>query len=182
MRSVFEKSAYWTGVVAFGLVAGLGIQFARAWVSPAQTPPDGNVGAPINTGAIDQVKQGIIRAVAGLQTPNLRVEPIDANGDNVISGDENPTGKVLAAVDESGDIAYAAGNGGGGSYTAWGTTSCASGWTVAYTGEGREFYVPGTGIGDSVCAKGNADIVFGEGRDRTEGIVVTYRNCAVCVK
>lgn len=102
LKSVFDKSAYWTGVVSIGLVVGLGVQFASAWVAPSQTAPNGNVGAPINTGAIGQFKKGVMRAL-GLQTPNLRVEP---------AAGVDPTGRVLAAVNASGDVAYAAGGSG----------------------------------------------------------------------
>jgi len=101
LRSAFEKAVWWTGVVSMGLVVGLSVQFARAWVSPTQAPPGGNVGAPINTGTIGQFKNGVMRAL-GLQTPNLRVEP--ATG-------IDPTGQFLAAVNSSGDVAYAAGDG-----------------------------------------------------------------------
>jgi hypothetical protein len=51
---------YWLEVAAFGIIVGLVIQGARAWTEPTAgtTPPNNNVGAPINTGDIGQIKTG----------------------------------------------------------------------------------------------------------------------------
>lgn len=103
LKSAFEKAVWWTGVVSLGLAVGLSIQIARAWVSPTQAPPDGNVGAPINTGAIGQFKNGVMRAL-GLQTPNLRVE---------VPEGQSAMGRYLKGVTAEGDVAFAAGNPGG---------------------------------------------------------------------
>lgn len=54
--SKIEKISYWTGVVVIGVIIGFSIQFVRAWVEPTSNPPLSNVGAPINTGSIDQIK------------------------------------------------------------------------------------------------------------------------------
>jgi hypothetical protein len=62
MRKKFQnfsqKASYWLGVVAVGLIIGLSIQFTVAWVNPPASPPTGNVGAPLTTGAGDQTKNG----------------------------------------------------------------------------------------------------------------------------
>ncbi len=51
---------YWLGVAAIGLLVGLSIQFVQGWTEPlgGTLPPAGNVGAPINTGGIGQIKDG----------------------------------------------------------------------------------------------------------------------------
>ncbi|MDD3607652.1 MAG: hypothetical protein PHQ20_02555 [Candidatus Moranbacteria bacterium] len=62
MRKKFQnfsqKASYWLGVVAVGLIIGLSIQFTVAWVNPPASPPTGNVGAPLTTGAGSQYKMG----------------------------------------------------------------------------------------------------------------------------
>ncbi len=41
-----------------GTAIGFSLQLVSAWVAPTQTPPNGNVGAPINTSGIGQIKAG----------------------------------------------------------------------------------------------------------------------------
>ena len=55
-----QNFAYWLKVAVIGIALGLGLQFVRAWTEPTTAPPGGNVGAPINTSAIPQTKQGAI--------------------------------------------------------------------------------------------------------------------------
>lgn len=57
-QKIIKQVNYWLGVTAIGLVLGFSLQFARAWTEPAVAPPGGNVGAPINTSLIAQIKQG----------------------------------------------------------------------------------------------------------------------------
>ena len=57
---IFKKSSYWLSVVTLGIILGLSIQFAKAWTEPTDTPPDGNVGAPINVGDNIQYKAGTL--------------------------------------------------------------------------------------------------------------------------
>jgi len=52
------KFTYWLSVAVVGIVLDLALQFVRAWTGPSGNPPDNNVGAPINTGAVTQVKKG----------------------------------------------------------------------------------------------------------------------------
>jgi len=60
MRNIsFPQSLkYWLGIVVFGIVSGLGVQFAHAWVNPASGPPNGNVAGPLTTGNVTQTKAG----------------------------------------------------------------------------------------------------------------------------
>jgi hypothetical protein len=51
-----KNLTYWLSVAVIGIALGFALQFVRAWTEPTTTPPGGNVGAPINTGAIDQTK------------------------------------------------------------------------------------------------------------------------------
>lgn len=56
---------YWLGIIAFGLVTGISIQFVSAWTEPGSLPPGGNVAGPLNTGAAKQTKAGQIDFVGG---------------------------------------------------------------------------------------------------------------------
>ncbi len=58
LQTIFKKSAYWTGVILFGTILGISLQFAKAWTEPTATAPGGNVGAPITTGGAQQAKKG----------------------------------------------------------------------------------------------------------------------------
>lgn len=103
MKSVFEGSAYWVGVIVIGLVVGLGIQFATAWVSPGSNPPNGNVGAPLNTSSVYQLKAGIL-GVLGLA---VNESTSTASRLQIIpSGTVDPTGKVLTAINSDGDAGW----------------------------------------------------------------------------
>ncbi len=55
---IIKNITYWSGVVILGLVVGISIQFVAAWTEPTQAPPGGNVGAPVNTGDLGQIKNG----------------------------------------------------------------------------------------------------------------------------
>jgi len=100
MNKIFENAVWWSGVVMVGLVLGVSLQFVRAWTEPTAAPPNGNVGAPINTGIIGQAKQGVLQ-VLGLTVYN---DPA-ASGVDV-------TGKVLTAQNANGAVAWAAGGSG----------------------------------------------------------------------
>ena len=49
---------YWLKVAIIGIALGFGLQFVRAWTEPTTAPPNGNVGAPINTSSTAQTKAG----------------------------------------------------------------------------------------------------------------------------
>lgn len=55
-RSKYRRLAFWIGVAVVGAMLGTVVQFTRAWTEPSLPPPDGNVGAPINTGNLPQAK------------------------------------------------------------------------------------------------------------------------------
>ncbi|MFA6193821.1 MAG: hypothetical protein WC726_03110 [Parcubacteria group bacterium] len=59
-RKIYRRLTFWLGVLVLGTLVGVSIQFGRAWVEPSLNAPDGNIAAPINTGATDQTKQGDI--------------------------------------------------------------------------------------------------------------------------
>ena len=56
--TTLKKSSYWLSVATLGIILGLSIQFAKAWTEPTAIAPNGNVGAPINTGDNSQYKAG----------------------------------------------------------------------------------------------------------------------------
>ena len=58
--TTLKKSSYWLSVATLGIILGLSIQFAKAWTEPTAIAPNGNVGAPINTGDNSQYKAGAL--------------------------------------------------------------------------------------------------------------------------
>lgn len=57
-KRLYHKLTFWLGVLVLGTIVGVSIQFTRAWVEPSLNAPDGNIAAPINTGASEQTKVG----------------------------------------------------------------------------------------------------------------------------
>jgi len=58
LQLILRKYSYWMGIILFGTIFGISLQFARAWVEPTTSAPNGNIGAPINTGSTSQTKSG----------------------------------------------------------------------------------------------------------------------------
>lgn len=61
LKAIARKTSFLAGAVIVGIVIGISLQFAlAAWSEPpaGTTPPDGNVGAPINTSNFGQSKSG----------------------------------------------------------------------------------------------------------------------------
>jgi hypothetical protein len=61
-----KQITHWLSVIVVGIALGLGLQFVRAWTEPTVDPPNGNVGAPINTGAQTQTKAGNLNVNGGI--------------------------------------------------------------------------------------------------------------------
>ena len=57
---------HWLSVIVIGISLGLALQFVRAWTEPTAAPPGGNVGAPINTSATAQTKEGNLNVNGGM--------------------------------------------------------------------------------------------------------------------
>jgi hypothetical protein len=61
MKKISKKLGYWGGVIAISAVLGVSLQLAKAaWTEPTVAPPNGNIGAPINTGFNVQTKSGVL--------------------------------------------------------------------------------------------------------------------------
>ena len=58
MKQKLKSLSYWFSIIIIGIIVGISLQFATAWVAPSGTPPTGNVGAPINTSDSLQEKIG----------------------------------------------------------------------------------------------------------------------------
>lgn len=73
-----KKLAYWASVTTLGIVLGVSLQFVKAWTEPTAPAPAGNVGAPINTSAVPQTKNGVLNinstlGVTGIITTDSRI-------------------------------------------------------------------------------------------------------------
>lgn len=127
LKKIFESAVWWSGVVMVGLVLGLTLQFVRAWTEPGEAPPGGNVGAPINTGPIGQLKQGVL-GVAGLLTNAFQM-PTGAQPGYVLTTDAQGIGS------------WQSGGGGGsvpsGAVMFFNLSSCPSGWSELTAARGR---------------------------------------------
>lgn len=114
LKKIFENAVWWSGVVMVGLILGLTIQFVKAWTEPTVAPPNGNVGAPVNTSLLDQAKAGGLGVLSLLTHGFQLYNNPDLNGDGIV--DNDVTGKVLTAQNANGAVVWAAvptGSGGG---------------------------------------------------------------------
>jgi hypothetical protein len=68
IQATKKQIIYWLGVIVVGIALGLALQFVRAWTEPTTAPPNGNVGAPVNTSSIWQTKWGQLFVNADLWT------------------------------------------------------------------------------------------------------------------
>lgn len=118
IKKIFESAVWWLGVVMVGLLLGLSLQFVRAWTEPTPPAPDGNVGAPVNTGIQTQSKTGLLGLLGGLLTPRINTP-----------NDTPAAGEVLTSLDNMGTIAWAQSQsaGGGGCYVSY-SGNCLSGF------------------------------------------------------
>lgn len=57
-KIISKKRAYWISVAIVGVIFGITLQFARAWIAPGAPAPGANIGAPITTSQADQTKAG----------------------------------------------------------------------------------------------------------------------------
>lgn len=72
MKQKLKKAGYWASVITLGLVVGISLQLARAnWSAPTATAPNGNAGAPINTGSGAQNKIGSIGTSGSLSAAGV---------------------------------------------------------------------------------------------------------------
>ena len=65
-----KQITHWLSVIVIGIALGLGLQFVRAWTEPTTAPPNGNVGAPINTSVNPQTKSGGLNIGGKLKVGN----------------------------------------------------------------------------------------------------------------
>lgn len=99
-QKIIKQINYWLGVTAIGLVLGFSLQFVRAWTEPTVAPPGGNVGAPLNTSNLSQLKiGGLILNVGGAPTGLL------VHKGNVGIGTPIPSGK-FSVGSAAGENAY----------------------------------------------------------------------------
>ena len=89
--TTLKKTSYWLSVAALGIILGLSIQFAKAWTEPTAIAPNGNVGAPINTGDVTQRKFGVL-GVQGFRSYSTTY--LASDGGNVGIGTTAPQRKL----------------------------------------------------------------------------------------
>lgn len=108
MKKIFENAIWWSGVAMAGLILGISLQFVRAWTEPSMAPPNGNVGAPINTGSLEQLKQGALGIVGLLKLYGGFQMPTGAQPGYVLTAQADPANPAIS----NGQAAWAAGGGG----------------------------------------------------------------------
>ena len=76
MSTIIHNLKWLTLSLVFGIVLGGGLITIKAWTEPTMDPPEGNIGAPINTGDNAQMKSGELQ-VNGFR--NLGTTVLDRN-------------------------------------------------------------------------------------------------------
>jgi hypothetical protein len=75
IQKKFKQAIYISSITVLGIALGFALQIASAWMEPTVAPPGGNLGAPLNTSAIAQTKEGSltlnhIRTLNGMDVGN----------------------------------------------------------------------------------------------------------------
>jgi hypothetical protein len=91
------QTTYWISVIIVGIALGLALQFVRAWTEPTDAPPNGNVGAPINTSFIGQLKQAGLALNVGDIYGNYKAYGLLVPNGNVGIGTVSPGQKLDVA-------------------------------------------------------------------------------------
>ena len=110
-----KQLTHWLSVIVIGIALGLAIQFVKAWTEPTDAPPNGNVGAPINTGAGIQTKTGTASNKA-----DICVDPV-GDGNKKCLGDQI----TFPACTKAGGIPTTVG---GTTICKFAGATCPSGW------------------------------------------------------
>jgi len=58
MQKYSNKIFWLLSIIIIGIIFGLGIGLVKAWIEPKESPPSGNLPAPINVGSLGQTKAG----------------------------------------------------------------------------------------------------------------------------
>jgi hypothetical protein len=55
----YSNKIFWSlSIIIIGIIFGLGVGLVKAWTDPTESPPNGNLPAPINVGRLGQTKTG----------------------------------------------------------------------------------------------------------------------------
>ena len=147
MQTIIKNLKWLSLSIILGVVIGGGLIAVKAWSEPASAPPGGNIGAPINTSGIGQIKSGALQANGlrnigttvldgivgiGVITPGAKLDVagiIQATGLKLTTG--AGAGKVLTS-DASGIASWQAGSSGwpAGSYCIMANGACPSGFSL----------------------------------------------------
>lgn len=155
-----KRFANWARVILIGITLGLMVQFVRAWTEPTETPPGGNLGAPINTSSIWQTKWGKMFINNDLWQAG---QQLVANWGLWVGGKVQADDFCLNS-DTTKCLTNAGGGGGvpSGAVMFFNLGSCPSGWH-SFGGANGRYIVGGGSIGTSV---GQA---LGNGENRPAG-------------
>ena len=107
---IFRQGRISLWLIIFSIILTLGLSISlgsilAAWTAPVSAPPEGNIAAPINTGATGQAKQGGLILNTGGTANGLIVQY-----GNVGIGTTNPQFQLDVAgnINASGNISSAA--------------------------------------------------------------------------
>lgn len=90
-------------VVTLAVVLSFGLSFVYAWTAPTQSPPAGNVSAPINTSATEQIKAGGLGVLGHM---GIGANP-DVNSQLNVDGASNSSSRILLSNTNTGANAAA---------------------------------------------------------------------------
>lgn len=157
-----KKLTYWSSVVTLGIILGISLQFVKAFVEPAGNPPAANVGAPINTSAVSQIKTGMITA-GTLSSHQFCLDGNAPSGGCISTWPASSAPKMLyGEVNANGSIARG------------------SGFTVTYNGTGKYKVVPSAPAAQQVIIVSNNsganNTVAGAGCSSSSCSVYSYSN------
>jgi hypothetical protein len=78
------------GIIVFGSLLTVLVSFAQSWTAPTNTPPGGNVAAPINISSLEQTKEGNLIVLSSVATGDLVVNVDSFLGGRLQIANDNP--------------------------------------------------------------------------------------------
>jgi len=148
----YSNKIFWSlSIIIIGIIFGLGVGLVKAWVEPKESPPNGNLPAPINVGSLGQTKTGGLilntgGAAYGLIVDNGSVgigvrdpsQKLDVNG--------YVKGRTGLCIGDDCRTAWPSGGGGGG-VAGSGSANYISKWTGSTSIGNSIIYDNGTNVG-----------------------------------
>lgn len=100
-----KKNIYKISFLIIGIFVAIGTSYLNAWTGPTQTPPAGNVDAPVNLSTLSQVKLGGLSVASLLATGGVGASQYcDVNGQNCFGASDVSGSEIVLDVNNGSGV------------------------------------------------------------------------------